>query len=401
MNSEEYKRVCARISLDAIRSNYEGIKQIIRDNTKIMAVLKTDGYGHGAVPIARELEPDEKLYGFALATAEEALILRNSGIRKPLLVLGYTFPDAYEELILKDISFTVFREDMLKDLCEVVRNLSSTEYRYRAKVHIKIDTGMGRIGVKPDDSGLAFVKEVLSHEELFVEGVFTHFAKADEKERTATEKQLSLFTDFTDRIRDELHYEIPIRHASNSAGILAYPEANLDVVRAGIILYGLWPSDEVPKDRIALKPALSLYSRIIYLKEIEPGDAVSYGGTYVAKSPRRVATISIGYGEGYPRALSGTADVLIGGRRCRILGRICMDQLMADVTDVPGVAMGDRVTLIGTDGAETISMEELGSLSGRFNYEMACDLGKRIPRIFIRHNEVVYAKDYHQDLDLI
>ncbi len=397
MISGAYKRVCARISLDAVRHNFEGIKRIIKDDTKVLAVLKTDGYGHGAVPIAKELEADEKLYGFALATAEEALILRNSGITKPLLVLGYTFPDAYEEMILKDISFTVFREDMLDALVKAVRTLSSTQMQYRAHIHVKVDTGMGRIGVMPDDTGLAFVKDVLEREELSLDGVFTHFARADEFDRKSTEKQLSSFNGFCDRIKNELHYDIPLKHASNSAGILSYPEANLDLVRAGIILYGLWPSDEVPKDRIDLRPALSLYSRIIYLKDVMPGAELSYGGTFTVKEPMKIATVSIGYGEGYPRALSGTADVLVGGTRCRIVGRICMDQLLVDVTKVPFAAEGDRVTLIGEDGSEKITMEELGELSGRFNYEMACDLGKRIPRVYTKMGNVVASKDYHSD----
>ncbi|MCR4789161.1 MAG: alanine racemase [Lachnospiraceae bacterium] len=394
---EEYQRVYAKINLDAIRENFENIKKVIRPETKVLAVLKTDGYGHGAIPIAKELESDDRLFGYALATADEAFILRNSGIKKPLLILGYTFFNAYEELILKDISMAVFRYDTLEKLAGECRRLSTTQYKYRARIHIKVDTGMGRIGITPDDEGLEFVKKALSYEELCVEGVFTHLAKADEPEREPTLLQLKKYKDFTERIENELGYHIPIKHVSNSAGIIEYPEANLDVVRAGIILYGLWPSDCVSKEKVPLKSALSLYSQIVFIKDIEPGTPISYGGTFVSDRKMKVATVTVGYGDGYPRMLSNKADVLAGGVRCPILGRICMDQLMVDITEAPGVKEGDFVTLIGKNGAEEITMEELGNLSGRFNYELACELGKRIPRVYTRNNEVVFKKDYSDD----
>ncbi|MCR4991093.1 MAG: alanine racemase [Lachnospiraceae bacterium] len=394
---DEYQRVFAKINLDAVKENFKNIVKAINPDTRVLAVLKTDGYGHGAIPIARELENEDKLYGYALATSDEAFILRNSGIKKPLLILGYTFPNAYEELILKDISLTVFREDTLEQIAEECRRLSTTQYKYRAKIHIKLDTGMGRIGIMPDDSGLEFVKKALSYDELIVEGVFSHLAKADEKERTATDLQLKKFADFTDRIENELGYNIPLKHISNSAGIIEYPEANYDLVRAGIILYGLWPSDEVSKERVPLRSALSLYSQIVYIKEIERGTPISYGGTFVSDKKMTVATVTVGYGDGYPRMLSNKAYVLAGGVRCPILGRICMDQLMVDVTDATGVKEGDFVTLIGKDGTQEITMEELGELSGRFNYELACELGKRIPRVYSKNNEIIYKKDYSDD----
>lgn len=394
---EEYQRVHARISLDAIKDNFNEIKRLINKNTKVIAVLKTDGYGHGAIPIAKELCDDERLYGFALATSDEAFILRNSGIKKPLLILGYTFPNAYEELILKDVSMTVFREDTLAQLASECRKLSTTEHKYKAKIHIKVDTGMGRIGVMPDESGIEFVKKALSYDELIVEGVFTHLAKADEFDREPTHIQLQKYNDFIKKIKDELGYDVPIKHVSNSAGIIDYPEANLDVVRAGIILYGLWPSSEVSKDKITLKSALSLYSQIVYIKEVPPGTPISYGGTYTTEKKTKIATITVGYGDGYPRLLSNKGYVLVKGMRCPILGRICMDQLMIDVTEVDGVKEGDEVTLIGGCGNKKITMEELGELSGRFNYELACELGKRIPRVYTKNNTVICTKDYSDD----
>lgn len=394
---EEYQRVHARISLDAIKDNFNEIKRLINKDTKVIAVLKTDGYGHGAIPIAKELCDDERLYGFALATSDEAFILRNSGIKKPLLILGYTFPNAYEELILKDVSMTVFREDTLAQLASECRKLSTTEHKYKAKIHIKVDTGMGRIGVMPDESGIEFVKKALSYDELIVEGVFTHLAKADEFDREPTHIQLQKYNDFIKKIKDELGYDVPIKHVSNSAGIIDYPEANLDVVRAGIILYGLWPSSEVSKDKITLKNALSLYSQIVYIKEVPPGTPISYGGTYTTEKKTKIATITVGYGDGYPRLLSNKGYVLVKGMRCPILGRICMDQLMIDVTEVDGVKEGDEVTLIGGCGDKKITMEELGELSGRFNYELACELGKRIPRVYTKNNTVICTKDYSDD----
>ena len=397
MNINEYQRVYAKINLDAIRENFINITKAIKSDTKVLAVLKTDGYGHGAIPIARELESQEQLFGYALATADEAFILRNSGIKKPLLILGYTFMNAYEELILKDVSMTVFRYDTLEELAEECRRLSTTQYRYRAKIHIKVDTGMSRIGISPDDEGLEFVKKALSYEELMVEGVFTHLAKADETDREPTLRQLKKYADFTDRIEKELGYKIPIKHVSNSAGIIEYPEANYDVVRAGIILYGLWPSEFVSRNKVPLRSALSLYSQIVYIKEVESGTPISYGGTYVSDRSTKVATVTVGYGDGYPRMLSNKADVLVNGIRCPILGRICMDQLMVDITGVPNVKEGDFVTLIGKSGSEEITMEELGDLSGRFNYELACELGKRIPRVYTRNNEIIFKKDYSDD----
>lgn len=397
MKRNDYQRVYAKINLDNVRDNFESIKAAVKEDTKILAVLKTDGYGHGAIPIAKELEGDERLYGFALATSEEAFILRNSGITKPLLVLSYTFPNAFEELVLKNVSITVFRDDTIDELVDVCRRLSTTEHKYKAKVHVKVDTGMSRIGIAPDDNGLSFIKKLIETDEIEVEGVFTHLAKADEKDKNPTFEQINQFRDFTNRIENELDFKIPIRHISNSAGIIEFPEANFDLVRAGIILYGLWPSDDVSRDKVKLKSILSLYSQIVYIKTIEKGTPVSYGGTFVADKDMKVATVTVGYGDGYPRGLSNKASVLVSGVRCKILGRICMDQLMIDVSDVPNVTEGDEVILIGGNDSNRITMEELGNISGRFNYELACELGKRIPRVYTKSNEIVYTKDYTND----
>lgn len=394
---EEYQRLYAEVSLDAIRFNMDQMKSNISENTQIMSVVKTDGYGHGAIPIAKELEPFDYMFGFAVATAEEAFILRKVGIKKPLLILGYAFPYSYKQLIEEDVRMAVFREDTLKELSDTVKELAVEGKRKTAKVHIKVDTGMNRIGIKPDEEGLTFVKKAIQTEGIEIEGIFTHFSKADEADKTFTRNQISVFKEFIQRIENETGFSIPLKHCSNSAGVIEIPEANMNVVRTGITQYGLWPSDEVSREIIPLKPALSLYSQIVYCKEISEGSAVSYSGIYVAKESRRIATIPVGYGDGYPRSLSNKAEVLIAGKRAPILGRICMDQFMVDVTDIPEAKEGSKVTLIGKDGEEEITMEQLGDLSGRFNYELACDLGKRIPRVYIKDGKILCTRDYYQD----
>lgn len=389
---ENYQRVCAVIDLDAVCYNMEHMHRNLSTGTMMMGVIKTDGYGHGALPIGRELEKMDYVFGYAVATAEEAMILRYGGLKKPILILGYTFPYCYEELMQNDIRFTVFRPDTVEELSRCALKLGKS-----AKVHIKVDTGMTRVGIMPDDEGLAFVAQALHTEGIEVEGMFTHFAGADEKDKGSAREQLGKIRNFMERTEREFHCHIPVKHCSNSAGIVELPEANMDMVRAGITLYGLWPSAEVKRDIVSLKPVLSLKSHIVYIKDVEAGTPVSYGGTYVTPKRMRIATIPVGYGDGYPRGLSGKGYVLIRGKKAPILGRVCMDQFMVSVDDIPEAAEGDEVTLIGTDGSLTITMEELGDLSGRFNYELACDLGKRIPRVYIRDGQVTATKDYYDD----
>lgn len=386
---EQFQRTCVMIDLDAIRDNMEHMKANISEQTKIICVIKTDGYGHGAVPIAKELEKLPYLAGFATATEEEAYELREEGhIKKPILILGYTFPDCYEEMVRREIRPAVFRLDMAQRMNETAKRLMQTEGAKPLKVHIKVDTGMCRIGIRPDEEGMSFVKELLAMEALEVEGIFTHFARADELDKSHAEEQLAKFLDFIRRIEEETGYHIPMKHCANSAGILEMKEANLDAVRAGIILYGLWPSDEVRKDIVPITPALSWNSHIVYCKEIHAKDEVSYGGTFVAEHTMRIATVPVGYGDGYPRSLSGKGYVLIHGKKAPILGRVCMDQMMVDVTDIPEAAEGDEVTLIGRNGTLCITAEELGELSGRFNYELVCCIGKRVPRIYCKENKI-------------
>jgi alanine racemase len=376
---KNYDRVWAEINLEALKFNIESIKRKIKPDTKIIAVIKADGYGHGSLPIARVLEDEKRVWGYAVATAEEAFYLRDNNITKPILILGYAFSYSYEEFILKEIRPAVFTYEMALELSKKAQELGKT-----CKIHIKLDTGMTRIGICPVDEGLKLIKMIAALPKIEIEGIFTHFATADEADKTKTYIQLEKFKNFADRVENELGINIALKHCSNSAGIAEIPEANMDAVRAGIILYGLWPSNEVKKaHNIDLRPMLSLKSKVVYVKTVPEGTQISYGGTFTTKRQTRVATICIGYGDGYPRGLSNKGYVIIKGHKVPIVGRVCMDQFMVDVTDIgEPVIVGDTVTLIGKDGDNIITMEELGDLSGRFNYELACDLGKRIPRIY-------------------
>jgi len=384
-----YKRTYVEINLDSIVKNIYSMKNNLPENVKMMGVIKTDGYGHGSVPIAQQLEPIDYMYGFAVATAEEALLLRREGIKKPILILGYTFSDFYERLIMEDVRFTVFCEDTIYQLEEHAKKAGC-----RAKVHVKVDTGMGRIGITPDEKGIQFIQELMKNKNIEIEGIFTHFAKADEYDKTVTQNQFLLFSKFVTEIEKQLGVHIPLKHCCNSAGILELPAMAMDMVRAGISLYGLYPSEEVSKECVLLTPALSWYSHIVYIKTIHKGQCVSYGGRFKASKDVVVATIPVGYGDGYPRMLSEKGYVLIHGKKAPILGRVCMDQFMVDVTDISNAKEGDLVTLLGIDGEEQISAELIGELSGRFNYELVCDIGKRVPRVYTKEGKVIAIKDH-------
>ena len=373
-----YPRVHADSDLDAIRHNMDEMHRLVDPHTKLMAVIKTDGYGHGAIPIARELEEIDYVYGYAVAAEEEALALRADGIKKPILILGYTFPEQYEALLQAQITPAIFTVEAAKLLSETAGRMQMT-----AHIHIKLDTGMGRVGFLISEESADQIAQIAKLPHIMIEGMFTHFAKADEKDKTSANKQLSEFLRMADML-EERGVHIPLKHCSNSAGILDLPQANLDIVRAGITLYGLHPSEEVHLERMDMRPVMSLKSQVAHVKTLPAGYGISYGATYVTVDERRIATIPVGYGDGYARSLSNKGDVLIRGRRAPICGRVCMDQFMVDVTDIPDVCVGDKVTLIGTDGEEHITLEELGEKSGRFNYEFACDRGKRIPRVFYR-----------------
>lgn len=370
-------RIYVSIDLDAVSYNLENMKKNIHEDTKIIAVLKADGYGHGALPIARHIEPLSYIWGFAVACVEEGLALREGGIKKPVLILGYTFMEDYETIIENDFRPTVFTGKMAEDLSDTAKRLNKT-----VKIHIKLDTGMTRIGYRSLQHDVPEILKTSEMPGLEVEGLFTHFARADETDREPAYVQLERYLKFVQALEEKgLH--VPLKHCSNSAGIIRIPEANMDAVRAGIILYGLYPSDQVEKEPVPLKPVMALRSRVVYIKTVEPGVEISYGGTFITTRPTRVATIPVGYADGYCRGLSGRGSVLIRGRRAPIIGRVCMDQFMVDVTDIPEAEELDEVTLVGRDGQECITLEELGDISGRFNYEFACCINKRVPRLYL------------------
>ncbi len=385
---ENYSRVRADIDLDAFEHNLNEIRRCIRPETKVIAVIKTDGYGHGAAALAEVLEPRDDIWGYAVATVEEARILKNHGYQKPILILGYAFPEQYDEIVRSDIRPAVYTYETAKLLSDTAAARDKT-----INIHIKLDTGMSRIGFQISEKNADEIARIAALPNIMIEGIFTHFAKADETDKTFTKDQAENY-DKMIRWLLERGVEIPLHHISNSAGIMDLPQYNLNLVRAGIILYGLWPSDEVMKENMDLKPLLSLKSHIVHVKELEDGRCISYGGTYRVSGTQKIATVPVGYGDGYPRSLSNKGYVLIHGQKAPICGRVCMDQFMVDVSEIADVQTGDEVTLIGTDGAETVTMEELGDLSGRFNYEFACDLGKRIPRVYWRNGERISEHTY-------
>ncbi len=375
-------RIQADIDLDAFAFNLESIKNNLKEDTKIITVLKADGYGHGALPLAREAVKDPRVWGVAVATVEEAEELRQGGIRKPLLILGYTYEENYEQIAREEFRPAVFKLSMARKLSQAAVKNNTV-----VNVHIKIDTGMSRIGYRDLETAVPEIMEISRLPGIRIEGLFTHFARADEKKTDPAYLQFRKFQEFQKALEAQ-GLEIPICHCSNSAGIIRMPEANLNAVRAGVILYGLYPSEDVEKEPVPLKPVMELKSHIAYIKTVEAGVQISYGGTFTTQRETRVATIPVGYADGYARGLSNKGSVLIRGKRAPILGRVCMDQFMVDVTDIPQAQELDEVVLLGRSGDEQITMEELGELSGRFNYEFACCISKRVPRIYFKGGQV-------------
>ncbi len=375
---EKCNRVKAVISLDAVEHNFHEMRKNIAQDTKMIAVVKANAYGHGAVQIAHLIQNYDYIWGFATATAEEALALRKAGVMKPILILGIVFDEYYPELVRNHIRPAVCEYEEARKLSAEAVSQGETVH-----IHIALDTGMTRIGFADIPESVEEIRKIAALPNLEIEGMFTHFARADEYDRSPAMVQLERYREFSERVA-EAGVEIPLHHCSNSAGIIRVPEANLSIVRAGITIYGIYPSAQVETDIVRLDPVMELKSHVTYVKDVEPGTAISYGGTFAADRKLRVATVPVGYADGYPRQLSNKGWVLIHGQKAPILGRICMDQFMVDVTDIPDVCKGDEVTLIGRDGEEFISMDEMGELSGRFSYEFACDISIRVPRIYIK-----------------
>ena len=386
---KEYYRVKADIDLDAIHENVVNAKALTKPGTKLMTIIKADAYGHGAVMVAQTLEDVADAYGVAIL--EEGIELRQAGINKPILILGYTPAPLYSAMIKYDIATAVFEYDMAKKMSDTAEKMGK-----KAKVHIKLDTGMSRIGFKQDDESLAVIKKIAELPGIEIEGCFTHFATMDEKDKTKAMKQFERYMDFVKRIEDA-GIKIPVKHVSNSAGIIEKPEVNLDMVRDGICVYGMYPSEEVDKTKLNLTPAMEIKSYVSFVKTLKAGVEIGYGGTYTTTGETVVATIPVGYADGYSRALSNRGRVLIKGKSFPIIGRICMDQFMVDINSQPDIKQGDEVTLVGRDKDEYISIEEVADMSYSFNYEFVCDIGKRIPRVYYRGGKVVATKDFYPE----
>lgn len=365
--------------------NVDNLMALTKENTGALAVVKADGYGHGDVAVAKAVA--QKVTGYAVATLDEAVNLRENGVKKPILVLGYVDPYEFDILVSYEITATVFDVETAQLLADAAR-----VQKKQAHCHIKVDTGMRRIGLEPNENGIAIVKQITALKELSADGIFTHFAASDETDKTSAEHQFKLFTDFTGRLEKEgIHFTY--RHCANSAAVIDMPQVDLDMVRLGIAMYGMYPSDEVKKEKVELFPALDLKSHVTMVKEIPAGEKVSYGGTFTTTRTTKLATVSVGYGDGYPRALSSKGYVLVRGQKAPIVGRVCMDQMMVDVTDIENVTRADIVTLIGKDGDAEITVEEIAALAGTFNYEFVCDLGKRIPRSYYLNGEYIGTHD--------
>ncbi|NLG86460.1 MAG: alanine racemase [Firmicutes bacterium] len=365
----------AEVDLKGIRENLEAIKALVGPEIKIMAVVKANAYGHGAIEVARVMEKagaDQ----LAVATLDEAVALREAGLKLPILVLGTNIPgDGVDAAVHYDIAQALCTVELAKALSAAAERL-----RKPAKVHLKIDTGMGRIGVRPDEAA-SFMDQVAGLPGLKFEGIFSHFAAADEANKEYTNLQRNRFQQALDSLKQH-GYTFLLQHLANSAGILDYPEAHYNMVRPGCILYGCWPGPNT-KRKIALRPTLTLKTRIVYLKSVPPGTAISYGLTYTTTSEKVLATLPIGYADGYRRSLSNKGYVLIRGQRCPVVGRVCMDQCIVDVTAVSNVALGDEAVLIGKQSNEEIQVADLAKLIETIDLEILCGLTARVPRVYI------------------
>lgn len=388
------KRAWAEIDLDALEQNFKSIKSKLSKNTKLLCVLKADAYGHGAGFLVNRYEKlGADFYG--VSNIDEAVQLRKSGAKKPILIFGYTDPEMAEILCKYDISQAVFSHEYAEKLYEKCKASD-----FNLKIHLKIDTGMSRIGFfcqTPEDIEKS-VNEIINikntMKNLEFEGIFTHFSVSDDvtNNREYTLKQFDNFKTVTEDL-ERKGVKIPIRHCCNSGGIINFPEMHMDMVRAGVILYGLYPSDEV-RDKIDLKPVMQLKTVVSQVKVIPPDTSVSYGRTFRTKKEMKIASVTIGYADGYSLKFSNTAQMIVCGKKANIVGRVCMDQLMLDVSDIENVHEGTEVTVFGHDGDEFISVDDLAKIMGTINYEVVCLIGKRVPRIFLKNGEIIGKVSY-------
>ncbi len=375
-----------KIDLDAISANFDAIRD--KAGVPVMAVIKADAYGHGAIQVARLLQDRAAFFG--VSSMLEATELRQAGLTNPILILGHTPVKAFPAAIAQGIRPAIFRYEDAAALSEAALALDLP-----APFHFAVDTGMGRIGFPVTEEAAQICARIAKLPGLVPEGIFSHFATADCADLSRSYAQAEQFDAFCGMLKEK-GVEIPIRHLNNSAGIMNF-DAHYEMVRAGIVTYGMYPSEEVSADLLSLKPALQFLSKVTFVKTLPAGKEISYGGTYRTTGETRVATVPVGYADGYRRSLSGKFYCLIHGKRAPILGRVCMDQMMVDVTDIPETRAGDRVTLVGTDGEETITMEQIAAAADSFNYEFVCGISRRVPRIYISAGEKVHSVHYLTD----
>lgn len=384
----KFDRAWAEIDLDALAHNIREIRKITCKESEVMGVVKADAYGHGVVQVSQILL-ENGATRLAVATLDEAIQLRQKGFKVPILILSYTDPARSEEIVLNDITQAVFDTGSAKSLSE-----AAVKLKKNVKVHIKLDTGMTRVGFIPGDGAIEDIAYISKLPGVIVEGMFTHFASADEADKSYTHMQFQKYMDIYNAL-EKRGVHIAVRHVCNSAGIMDFPEMHLDMVRAGIILYGLYPSQEVDKSRIALKPVMSFKAKVTLVKEVDSETCISYGRTFRTARKSRIATIPVGYADGYARLLSNKGTALVNGEIAPVVGRVCMDQCMLDVTDLENeVSVGDEAVLFGRQGDNEISMDEVAGKIGTITYEVACQIGKRVPRIYMRGGDICSVLNY-------
>ena len=374
------------IDLDIIAANFRAIKE--KAGVPVMAIVKADAYGHGAIQVARHIKKECAFFG--VSSMLEAMELRKAGLHNPILILGQIPVSAFGTAIREDIRPTISRYEDAVALSETAQRLGKD-----APFHFAVDTGMSRLGFQATEADADICASIAGLPGLIAEGIFSHFATADSEDLSQAKAQAALFDRFCEMLQSR-GVKIPIRHLDNSAGIMNFSR-HYEMVRAGIVTYGLYPSGEVDPALLSLRPALSWTSRVTHVKTLEAGRAISYGGTYVTSAPTKVATIPVGYADGYRRSLSNRFYVLIRGQKAPILGRVCMDQMMVDVTAIPDAEVGDQVTLIGADGDNTITMEQKAEAADSFNYEFVCGISRRVPRFYRQSGQIVHQVHYLLD----
>ena len=371
------------IDLDAIRHNVQAVKA--KAGAPVMAIIKADAYGHGAVQLAKHL--DDCCAFFGVSSILEALELRQAGIQKPMLILGYTPVSSFPEAVRLNIRPAIFHYEDALALSQAAGELGMT-----AKFHFAVDTGMSRIGFQVTREDADICAKIARLPNLEAEGLFSHFATADCADLTRAKRQAERFACF-DRMLKDRGVVIPLRHLDNSAGLMNFG-CEYEMVRSGIVTYGMYPSDEVDPGLLELRPALRWETRIVHINLLEPGREIGYGGTYTTTHLTRVATLPVGYADGYRRNLSGRFYVLIRGKKAPILGRICMDQMMVDITDIPDAQLGDPVVLVGKNGEEQITVEQIAARGDSFNYEFVCGISRRVPRVYTLGGRVDHRVSY-------